>query len=107
MNATHARAEHISDAELAQSAAAGERLAQQLLCRRLKNAVHATLYRVLGSNLHMEDLLQESFIEVFRSLSSYRGEAKLTTWADRIAVRVAFHHLRRNSLRKKREQESE
>jgi RNA polymerase sigma-70 factor (ECF subfamily) len=45
----------------------------------------------------MEDLLQESFLAVFRALPSYRGEAKLTTWADRIAVRVAFHYLRRNS----------
>lgn len=100
-------AECASDAELARRAAAGERRAQQLLFAQLKGSVHATLYRVLGSNLHMEDLLQECFIEVFRSLASYRGEAKLTTWADRIAVRVAFHHLRRQSTLRSLERQAE
>lgn len=102
-----ARTEHSTDWELAQRAAEGERQAQQILFARLKTAVHATLYRVLGSNRHMEDLLQECFIEVFRSLPSFRGEAKLTTWADRIAVRVAFHYLGRQSGRELRELESE
>jgi RNA polymerase sigma-70 factor (ECF subfamily) len=89
--------DYSSDTALAQRAAAGDRCAQQLIFRELKSAVHATLYRVVGSSVHMEDLLQEAFIAVFRALPSYRGEAKLTTWADRIAVRVAFHYLRRNS----------
>jgi RNA polymerase sigma-70 factor (ECF subfamily) len=86
-----------SDAALARRAASGDRSAQQLLFLQLKAAVHATLYRAVGSNMHMEDLLQESFLAVFRALPSYRGEAKLTTWADRIAVRVAFHYLRRSA----------
>jgi RNA polymerase sigma-70 factor (ECF subfamily) len=102
-----ARTEHVTDWDLARRAAEGERPAQEQLFRRLKTAVHATLYRVLGSNRHMEDLLQECFIEVFRSLGSYRGEAKLTTWADRIAVRVAFHYLKRQSSHEPREVESE
>lgn len=102
-----ARTSYTTDWELARGAAEGERQAQQQLFRRLKTAVHATLYRVLGSNRHMEDLLQECFIEVFRSLGSYRGEAKLTTWADRIAVRVAFHYLKRQSGHELRELDSE
>jgi RNA polymerase sigma-70 factor, ECF subfamily len=95
-----AAVDYSSDTELARRAAAGEPGAQHQLFQKLRVAVHATLYRVLGSNAHMEDLLQESFIEIFRSLTSYRGEAKLSTWADRIAVRVAFHYLRRQSSRK-------
>jgi len=87
--------EHRADAELAARAAAGERAAQRELFISLRGRVHATLYRVLGSNEHMEDLLQDAFIEIFRSLSSYRGEALLRTWADRVAARVAFHYLRR------------
>jgi RNA polymerase sigma-70 factor (ECF subfamily) len=107
MKPSLAQTEHPNDAELARRVVAGDRRAQQLLFSQLKGAVHATLYRVLGSNLHMEDLLQESFIEVFRSLASYRGEAKLATWADRIAVRVAFHYLRRQSTRRVVEREAE
>lgn len=84
--------------ELARRAAAGERAAQRALFRDLKRPMHATLYRVLGSNRQVEDLLQDAFIELFRSLPSYRGEAKLTTWADRITTRVAYRHLKRQRL---------
>src|SRR5688572_15954962 len=84
--------------ELARRASAGDRAAQRALFRDLRRPMHATLYRVLGSNRQVEDLLQEAFIELFRSLPGYRGEAKLTTWADRITTRVAYRHLRRQRL---------
>ena len=99
---THTTSErHARDAariELARRAATGERAAQRALFHELRRPMHATLYRVLGSNRHLEDLLQEAFIELFRSLPSYRGDAKLTTWADSITARVAFRHLRRGRL---------
>jgi RNA polymerase sigma-70 factor, ECF subfamily len=84
--------------ELARAAAGGHRTAQHEVFRMLRSTVHATLYRILGSNRYIEDLVQEAFIEIFRSLSSYRGESKLTTWADRITVRVAYRHFRRRQL---------
>ena len=57
--------------------------------------MHATLYRVIGSNRDMDDLIQDTFIEVFRSLPRFRGEAKLSTWIDRITVRVAYAYFGR------------
>jgi RNA polymerase sigma-70 factor, ECF subfamily len=81
--------------ELAKRAAAGERAAQRALFEALKRPMHSMLYRVLGANRNMEDLLQEAFIELFRSLPSYRGDAKLSTWADRITTRVAYRYMRR------------
>jgi RNA polymerase sigma-70 factor (ECF subfamily) len=84
----------VSDAELARLAVAGDRWAQRLLFQTLKGALHATLYRVLGSNARMEELLQRAFIGVFRALPVYGGEEQLTLWADRIALRVALQHLR-------------
>jgi len=53
------------------------------------------LYRILGTNREMEDLAQEAFLEIFRSLPRFRGEAQLSTWVDRITTRVAARHLRR------------
>ncbi|MEO8184640.1 MAG: sigma-70 family RNA polymerase sigma factor [Deltaproteobacteria bacterium] len=84
----------VSDAELARRAVAGDRRAQRLLFQTLKGALHATLYHVLGSNAHMEELLQRAFLGVFRALPFYGGEEQLTLWADRIALRVAVQHLR-------------
>jgi RNA polymerase sigma-70 factor (ECF subfamily) len=74
----------------------GEQAAARELFRSQRGRVQAALYRILGSNRDMDDLLQETFIQVFRSLKGFRGEAKLSTWIDRIAVRVAYRYLSRN-----------
>lgn len=81
------------DLHLATRCVAGEKSAQVALYEREKRRVHATLYRVFGSNRHIEDAIQEVFIQVFRSLPSFRGESSLSTWIDRCAVRVAYAYL--------------
>jgi len=83
------------DLHLAGRCAAGDRAAQRRLFAEHKHRVHIVLYRVLGSNRDMEDLAQEAFLAIFRSLDRFRGEAKLATWIDRITARVAYQHLSR------------
>jgi RNA polymerase sigma-70 factor (ECF subfamily) len=86
------------DFDLARRCVSGDRNAQREFFQRERRRVHSILYRVLGSNADMEDLLQEVFIEVFRSMPGYRGEATLGTWLDRIGVRVAYGHLTRRRV---------
>jgi RNA polymerase sigma-70 factor, ECF subfamily len=86
------------DFELARRCVSGDRAAHRELFQRERRRVHVILYRVLGSNADMEDLLQETFIEIFRSIPGFRGEATLGTWLDRIAVRVAYAHLTRRRV---------
>jgi RNA polymerase sigma-70 factor (ECF subfamily) len=81
------------DLALATRCVAGERDAQRTLYDREKRRVHATLYRVFGTNFHIEDAIQEVFLQVFRSLHGFRGESSLATWIDRCAVRVAYTYL--------------
>lgn len=88
--AQDAQAEH----ELIRACASGDRGAQTRLFRSEVQRVHALLHRVLGGTSALEDLVQEAFIRVFRSLPTFRGEAQLSTWIGRIALRVAFEHLR-------------
>lgn len=83
------------DVELASRCAAGERDAQRALFRDYRERVQATLYRIMGSNRDLEDLIQDAFLQVFRSIHTYRGEAKLTTWVSRITTRVAYAYLAR------------
>jgi RNA polymerase sigma-70 factor (ECF subfamily) len=71
----------------------GEEAAARELFRTHRARVHACLYRVLGGNRDMDDLLQDVFIQVFQSLKGWRAEASLATWIDRIAVRVAWRYL--------------
>jgi RNA polymerase sigma-70 factor (ECF subfamily) len=82
--------------DLARACAAGDRAAQVRLFRVEVQSVHRLLHRVLGASPALEDLIQETFIRVFRSLASFRGEAHLGTWIGRIALRVAFDHLRQS-----------
>lgn len=82
--------------DLARACAAGDRAAQVRLFRLEVKSVHRLLHRVLGASPVLEDLIQETFIRVFRSLASFRGEAHLGTWIGRIALRVAFDHLRQS-----------
>ena len=84
---------HLPDLMLVDRCAQGEQAAARELFRTHQARVHATLFRVLGASRDMEDLLQETFIQVFRSLRGFRGEARLSTWIDRIAARVAYRYL--------------
>jgi RNA polymerase sigma-70 factor (ECF subfamily) len=78
------------DLELARRAASGERPAQRELFLAQRANVHRALFRILGSNRELEDLLQDAFIEIFRSLPSFRGDSTLGRWCQTIAVRIAY-----------------
>ncbi len=83
-----------TDKELVAACARGDAAAQRAVFRREYDRVYATVYRLVGSTRDCDDLVQETFIAVFRGIERFRGEAKLSTWIDRIAVRVVFHHIR-------------
>jgi RNA polymerase sigma-70 factor (ECF subfamily) len=66
---------------------------RQILIRGLR----ATLSSRVNQNLDMlvEDFVQEAIIKILKSLETFRGESRFTTWAQKIAVHVAFTELRR------------
>jgi RNA polymerase sigma-70 factor (ECF subfamily) len=88
-----------AELELAQRCAAGDRGAQHAFFIQQRAQVHRTLFRVLGTNRQIEDLIQETFIAAFRSLGSFRGESSLNTWIDTVATRVVYRHLSRREPR--------
>ena len=56
------------------------------------------LRRLVG-DADAEDVAQEAFVKISRSLDSFRGESRLSTWIYRIATNTAMDHLRRPSAR--------
>src|SRR5690349_2034071 len=82
------------EAELVAACLAGDQVAQRTLFRREYPRVNATIYRITGPARDLDDLVQETFIAAFRGLARFRGESRLSTWFDKIAVRVAFEHIR-------------
>jgi RNA polymerase sigma-70 factor (ECF subfamily) len=92
---TSAFAARGQDLALAQRCCDGDRSAQRELFQRLKIGVHHTLYRILGANRDIEDLIQDAFLEIFRALPSFRGDSSLQRWAQTIATRTAYLAIQR------------
>jgi RNA polymerase sigma-70 factor, ECF subfamily len=85
--------------DLARRAHAGEKHAQEALLTRLDRPLRTTLHRLLGPDDDVDDLLQDLWVQILRSLPSYRGQAPLLVWAERIAVRTTFRYLRARQRR--------
>ena len=51
--------------------------------------------RIMGPGGELEDVVQEVFVAVFRSLQSYRGDSRFTTWLYRLTYNVTVTHLRK------------
>jgi len=59
--------------------------------RRILN----TAYRILGEEASAEDALQETLMNVYRGLATFRGDSKVSTWISRITVNVCLGILRK------------
>jgi RNA polymerase sigma-70 factor (ECF subfamily) len=88
-----------ADGDLVDRARAGERAAFEALYRRHVDASYRLLTRLLGPDADREDLTQRVWIEVFRALGRFRGDAAFTTWIHRITCHVAYEHMRSNRRR--------
>ena len=73
----------------------------RLHCRR----VYGVCFRMTGNSADAEDLTQEVFVQVFRALDSFRGEASFTTWLHRLTVNQVLMYFRKR--RSRREQLTE
>ena len=82
------------DEALAARAAAGDSAAFEDLVGRYEDRVYRLACRLTGSDTDALDVLQETFLQVFRHLSSFRGESRFGTWLYRIATNAALMHRR-------------
>ncbi|MCX6273916.1 MAG: RNA polymerase sigma factor [Bacteroidetes bacterium] len=78
----------------------GDHAVYKDLIRQFGNQVFNTSLGILQDTMDAEDITQEVFIEVFRSVRNFRGDAKLSTWIYRIAVTKSLEHLRKRNSKK-------
>lgn len=86
------------DETLAARAAAGDDSAFEELVRRYQTRVFRLACR-LTSDTDAPDVLQETFLQVYRHLPSFRGESQFGTWVYRIATNAALMHRRAQARR--------
>jgi len=72
----------------------GDPAAQAAIYRLFASPVFSLAARLTGSRVAAEDVLQDTFIEVLRGLSGFRGDAAFATWVRRIAVSRSLMYLR-------------
>ncbi len=84
-----------TDRELTARAQEGNREALGELFVRHSMSVRRLLISVIGPCSELDDLAQDVFLQVHRSLHKFRGEARFSTWLHRLTVNVAISYLRR------------
>ena len=87
------------DEELARRAAAGEAVAFEALMRRHNRAMFRTARAIVRDDAEAEDALQEAYLQAYRTLGGFRGEAKFSTWLARVVANEALARLRKQVRR--------
>ena len=78
---------------------AGDPEAQEALFRAFEAPVYSLARRICRTTEDAEDVLQETFIEVFRSIGQFRGQGSIWGWVRTVASSKALMRLRRNKYR--------
>ncbi len=84
--------------QLLEQCKGGNRQAQGQFYHAYRSEIARNLHRIMGPNrrtTELEDVLQDVFMEVFRSIASFRGEAQFTTWLYRVCINVALQRMRK------------
>ncbi len=76
--------------DLVERARTGDKAAFQELFRRHRADVSRLVFRMLGPSADVEDLVQEVFLQVHRSLGDFKGQSKFSTWLHRVTVNVVL-----------------
>ena len=82
------------DQAIIKRAARGDARAHEIIYRAFATPVYSICLRFTKVPANAEDLVQETFIEIMRSIAKFRGEAALGSWIRRIAVTKSLMFLR-------------
>jgi RNA polymerase sigma-70 factor (ECF subfamily) len=83
------------DNELIKASINGDKSAFGEIVDRYRKLVARTVKGMLGDSVFAEDIGQEVFIKLYYSLSDFRGEAKLSTYIQKIAVNLTLNEIKR------------
>ena len=76
----------------------GDPSAFEIIYQKYASRVYALCLRMLRDPVEAEDLTQEAFLQLFRKLSTFRGESAFSTWLHRLTVNLVLMRLRKKSL---------
>ena len=83
------------DKELVKKIIAGDSRAFKALFEGQKEQVINICYRLVGNREEAEDLCQEVFFKVYKSIRTFKRRSRLSTWVYRIAINLSLNHIRK------------
>ncbi len=84
-----------TDEELVEACLAGEESAFDVLLGRWEKRIRGAIYRIVGSDDEARDLCQEAFLKAYKSLRSFKQEARFSSWLYQIALNLCRDRMRR------------
>ena len=99
MSGPESEHQHVTDEELIRAFQQGDVDAFTALVGRFKNPLLNFVYRFLGDYDEADDVVQETFLRLYRNKQSYQPVAKFSTWLYTIATNLAKTQLRRRKRR--------
>ena len=97
--ATHSNAAELSEVEAIRLAQQGDERGFERIYRLHSQRVYALCLRMMrGNAAEAEELTQESFLQLFRKIGTFRGESAFSTWLHRLAFNIVLMRLRRHSF---------
>jgi len=91
----------MTDEQLTENLKKGDLNSFKFLVDAHQKKVLNTCFRFVNNREDAEDLTQEVFLEVYKSIPGFRGDSKLSTWIYRIAVTKSLDYLRRQKRKKR------
>ncbi len=88
-----------SDEELVEACQSGEASAFDILVARWEDRIRGAAFRFLGSEEEARDVAQEAFLKAYRALSTFKREARFSSWLYQIATNLCRDRLRRRRTR--------
>ncbi|MEC0230658.1 MULTISPECIES: RNA polymerase sigma factor [Paenibacillus] len=91
--------DNMTDEQLIDRIRHGHSDAYRVLVERHKSYIYTIIYRMVGHKETAEDLTQDVFVKLFRSLAHFRGDAKFTTWLYRMTTNLVTDYRRSQKRR--------
>ncbi len=88
----------LTESEAISGCVAGDQRAFLTLYNMHKRRVYSLCLRMVGNTSEAEDQSQEAFMQLFRKIGTFRGEAAFSTWLHRLTVNIVLMHLRKKGL---------
>jgi RNA polymerase sigma-70 factor (ECF subfamily) len=88
--------DQLTDSQIIEKVKAGETELFSELVQKYQNKIFAYVYKIVNHKEEAEDIVQETFIKVYKNLNSFDADRKFSSWLYRISHNETINYLKKN-----------